>query len=73
MATALTKSKKDLMNPPKRSALATRVSARATAEFSTEITLSPRDSKQFLHHLNNPPKPNQKLKQAVARFKTMAR
>ena len=44
---------------------------RAIVTFPTEIHLSPRDSKLFLAALSAPPKPNQKLKKAVARFKKM--
>lgn len=40
-------------------------------DFPPEIRLSPRDSKLFLAALTTPPKPNQKLKKAVARFKKM--
>jgi uncharacterized protein (DUF1778 family) len=69
MATALTKSKKEMS---RRLAPAVRKLSCATVEFPTEIVLSPRDSKQFLRHLNHPPRPNQKLKEAVARFKKTA-
>lgn len=43
----------------------------AKTAFPTEIKLSARDSRRLLADLASPPKPNEKLKKAAARYKRL--